>query len=33
MIAVVLMTCHMPEDPASSVLVGGYIVACVALYE
>jgi hypothetical protein len=28
-----LATCHVPEDPASLVLVGGYIVACAVSYE
>jgi hypothetical protein len=28
-----LMTCRVPEDPASPVLVGGYVVACMVFYE
>jgi hypothetical protein len=28
-----LKTCRMPEDPASPVQAGGYVVACVAFYE
>jgi hypothetical protein len=26
-------TCRVPTDPASPVLVGGYVVACSAFYE
>jgi hypothetical protein len=33
MIEVELMICHVPEDPASLVLVGGYVVACATFYE
>jgi hypothetical protein len=33
MIAVELATYHVPEDPASPALVGGYVVECVAFYE
>jgi hypothetical protein len=28
-----LTTCHMPEDPASPVLMGGYVVAYAMFYE
>jgi hypothetical protein len=28
-----LLTCRVPEDPASPVQTGGYIVACAAFYE
>jgi hypothetical protein len=28
-----LATCHVPEDPASPALTGGYVVACVAFHE
>jgi hypothetical protein len=28
-----LITCRVPEDPASPVPVGGYIVACMTFYE
>jgi hypothetical protein len=28
-----LATCRVPEDPASPIQVGGYIVACVVFYE
>jgi hypothetical protein len=28
-----LATCHVPTDPGSPVLVGGYVVACSAFYE
>jgi CxxC motif-containing protein (DUF1111 family) len=28
-----LASCHVPEDPASPVEAGAYIVACVAFYE
>jgi hypothetical protein len=28
-----LATYHVPEDPASLMPVGGYMVACMALYE
>jgi hypothetical protein len=33
MMAAELMTCHVPEDLASPVPVGGYVVAYVAFYE
>jgi hypothetical protein len=33
MTAVELATCHMTEDPAPPVRVGGYVMACVAFYE
>jgi hypothetical protein len=33
MTAVELATCHVPEDPASPVLTGGYIVACAMFYK
>jgi hypothetical protein len=33
MTAAELMTCHVPEDPASHVQERGYVVACAALYE
>jgi hypothetical protein len=33
MIAAELATYHMPEDPVSAALAGGYIVACVVFYE
>jgi hypothetical protein len=33
MIAVELATYHVPEDPTSPALVGGYVVECVAFYE
>jgi hypothetical protein len=33
MTAAELMTCHVPEDPASPILAGGYVVACAAFYE
>jgi CxxC motif-containing protein (DUF1111 family) len=33
MTATELMTYRVPEDPASPVLAGGYIVTCVAFYE
>jgi hypothetical protein len=32
MMAVELATCRVPEDPASPVQAGGYVVACVAFY-
>jgi hypothetical protein len=32
MIAAELATCRLPEDP-SSIVPGGYVVACAALYE
>jgi hypothetical protein len=28
-----LTACHMPEDPASPVQAGGYVVACTTFYE
>jgi hypothetical protein len=28
-----LATCHVPADPGSPILVGGYVVACSAFYE
>jgi hypothetical protein len=33
MMASDLVTCHMPEDPASHVSMGGYVMACTAFYE
>jgi hypothetical protein len=33
MTVVELATCHMPEDLATPVQVGGYVVACAAFYE
>jgi hypothetical protein len=33
MTAVELATCHVPEDPASPPLVGGYVGACTTFYE
>jgi hypothetical protein len=33
MMVVDLMTCRIPEDPASPVQAGGYVVACAAFYE
>jgi hypothetical protein len=33
MIAARLATCHVPEDPVSPALVGGYSMACTAFYE
>jgi hypothetical protein len=33
MMMVELATCRVPEDPASPVLVEGYVVACAAFYE
>jgi hypothetical protein len=33
MMAAELATCRLPEDPASAVPAGAYIVACVAFYE
>jgi hypothetical protein len=30
--AVELVTCYMPDDPASHVLVVGYVMACVMFY-
>jgi hypothetical protein len=33
MIAAELATCHVPEDPASPILVGGYVMASAAFYE
>jgi hypothetical protein len=33
MMAVELVTCCAPEDPASPVLEEGYIMACTAFYE
>jgi hypothetical protein len=33
MMAAELVTCHVPKDPASLVLVGGYVVAYAAFYE
>jgi hypothetical protein len=33
MMAVELVTCRVPEDPTSPVLVGGYVMACAAFYE
>jgi hypothetical protein len=33
MIAALLATCRVPKDPVSPIPVGGYIMACVALYE
>jgi hypothetical protein len=33
MTAVELLTYHVPENPASPVPVGAYIVACVMVYE
>jgi hypothetical protein len=33
MMAAELVTCHVPEDPASPVPVGGYVVAYMAFYE
>jgi hypothetical protein len=28
-----LATCHVPKDPASPILAGGYMVACATFYE
>jgi hypothetical protein len=28
-----LATCRVPEDPASPIQAGGYVVACVVFYE
>jgi hypothetical protein len=33
MMMVEIATRHVPKDPASLVLMGGYVVACVAFYE
>jgi hypothetical protein len=33
MTVVKLTTCCMPDDPASPIHAGGYVVACVAIYE
>jgi hypothetical protein len=33
MIAVELVTSHLPEDPSSPIQAGQYVVACVAFYE
>jgi hypothetical protein len=33
MMAAELATCCVPEDPASPVSVGGYIMACAVFYE
>jgi hypothetical protein len=33
MMAADLATCRVPEDPASPVIAGGYMVACVSFYE
>jgi hypothetical protein len=33
MMTMELVTYHVPEDPMSPVMVGGYIVACMAFYE
>jgi hypothetical protein len=33
MIAAELGTYRVPEDPTSPILIGGYVVACVAFYE
>jgi hypothetical protein len=33
MTAVELAVCRLPEDPASPVQVGGYVVACATFYE
>jgi hypothetical protein len=33
MMAAELMTCHVPEDPASPVQVRGYVMACTVFYE
>jgi hypothetical protein len=33
MTAVELATCHVPEDLASLAPVGGYVMACAALFE
>jgi hypothetical protein len=32
MTAAELATCHVPEDPASSISVGGYVEVCMAFY-
>jgi hypothetical protein len=28
-----LATCHVPKDPTSPILAGGYVVACATFYE
>jgi hypothetical protein len=33
MTAMEVATCHVPEDPASPVQVGGNVVACTTFYE
>jgi hypothetical protein len=33
MMAVEIVTCRVPEVPASPINVGGYIVACTSFYE
>jgi hypothetical protein len=33
MTATELVTCHMPEDPASPILAGGNFVVCLTLYK
>jgi hypothetical protein len=33
MTVVELATCRVPEDPVSPIPAGGYVVACMALYE
>jgi hypothetical protein len=33
MTAVELVTCRVPEDPASPVQAGGYVVACATFYK